>query len=64
MHTLSVPSLGKAVMHLRKAQNHARAEYARMTNCKSCDKEVAASWREAAEFYDNLLAQLKEKIDV
>ena len=64
MHTLTVPNLGKAILHLRKAQNHAMAEYAKMSNCKSCDREVAASWKEAAEFYGDLLNQLKEKIDV
>ena len=59
MATLTAPNVGKAIIHFTKAKAHAETQYAKMQNCKSCDKAVAQQWKESADFFQNLISQLR-----
>lgn len=63
MATLTAPNVGKAIIHFTKAKAHAETQYAKMQNCKSCDREVARQWKESAEFFQDLINQLKGHVE-
>lgn len=64
MAAVTVPNLGKAIIYFSKAKAHAESQYHKMQNCKSCDKGVAQQWKESAEFFQNLINQLREQIEL
>lgn len=62
MATLQVPPpLGRPIMYVHKAMIHAQERHNAMKGCRSCDQAVAQSWKEAAEFFQDLKTQLESQ---
>ncbi len=62
--TIKIESLGQAIIHLRRARRQHELARSKMKNCPSCRKQEKESIAEGVKFFDSLLIQLVEKIDV